>query len=123
MQEAPAHTDKKKKGPPKVKGVSKILAALDGPPPGLGNQQGANEPGEEAATGRQRGAKNYTNDELRLLITCVEHSVGIPNGFKGAAGVYNRIAGENGWATRGVNPLSQRWEKVVGLLCTCIAEC
>jgi len=115
-QDATTHVEKKQKNPPKptAMGASKVLAALDG----LKKESEANKardetaPGDAASTGRQRGAKNYSPPELRLLISCVEESVGVAGGFFGAAELYNRIAKERGWATRGIKALSQRWDKV-----------
>ena len=130
-EEASVQPEKKQKRSRKTsaKGASKILTALDELTPGLDNQhEVTGDLGDEAGTkdsataGRQRGAKNYSNDELELLISCVNESVGVPQGFKGIAALYNRIATENGWATRGANPLSQRWEKVAELTCTRITS-
>lgn len=115
--DAPAHA-KKQKQPPvaALKPKSKVLRALNKPTPE--NQSGGDRSGDEAsggdtpATGRQRGAKNYTNTELKLLISCVKESARIPQGFAGAAKLYNRISDEKGLGHRGEKALSQRWEKV-----------
>lgn len=121
-KEAPVRAGEKQERPARS---SKILAAFDRLTPGLEHER---EPGDgftigdSANAGRKRGAKNYSNPELRLLVSCVEESVGVPGGFKGAAALYNRIAEEKGWATRGANPLSQRWSKVEDLGCTHIAK-
>jgi len=75
----------KKQKKPAATGASKVLAALNS----LNNESGANKagnegtPGDSAFIGRKRGAKNYTNPELRLLISCVEEAVGVPGVFLG----------------------------------------
>lgn len=112
----------KKKPPPKphVKAVSKILVGLDQQlPPGPKAQNVGGESGNEdavgdtPATGRQRGAKNYSPAELKLLVACVRAAVPIgSDGFAEAAKLYNRIAAERDWAERGEKLLRQRWEKV-----------
>jgi hypothetical protein len=129
-----AHEDttspaRKKKQPPKphVKAVSKILVGLDWPlPPGPKTQhvggESSNEDivGDTPATSRQRGAKNYSPAELKLLVACVQTAVLISSdSFTEAAKLYNRIAAERDWAERGEKPLRQQWEKVKNKSHTC----
>ena len=99
---------------------------LDQLPSGPKNQHAGDESGNEDAvedtpvTGRQKGAKNYSPAELKLLIACVQATVPIgSDGFVEAAKLYNRIAAERGWVERGEKPLRQRWEKVKKLPHTC----
>lgn len=64
-------------------------------------------------TGRPKGAKNYTYDELKLLISCVKEFAPVTSqDFKAVSQVYNRLATDKGFTGRGAAPLRQRFEKV-----------
>ena len=64
-------------------------------------------------TGRQRGAKNYTTEELALLNECMKAAVPIgPQGVTEAISLYKRVAKDRGWAVRGEKALRQKWDKV-----------
>ena len=64
-------------------------------------------------TGRPRGAKNYSHGELELLVACMKEIAPITSqDFAAVAELYNRLANEKGFTTRGAAPLRQRFEKV-----------
>ncbi|KAF9789251.1 hypothetical protein BJ322DRAFT_1017954 [Thelephora terrestris] len=104
---------KQKQGPPTG---SRILAALDDAGLGLKKQQELeNEDDAEEAmvTGRPRGAKNYSHGELELLVACMKEIAPITSqDFAAVAELYNRLANEKGFTTRGAAPLRQRFEKL-----------
>lgn len=88
---------------------------LDGGGLGLKNPElDNNDATEEAtATGRPRGAKNYSHKELKLLVSCVKEFAPITSqDFAAVAEVYNRLAEEQEFSTRSAAPLRQRFEKV-----------
>lgn len=76
-------------------------------------EQGLGEDAEMAGTGRAKGAKNYSNGELKLLVACFREIKPIcAQDYARVENLYNRIAKEKGWVSRSDRPLRQRFEKV-----------
>ena len=104
----------------KRKNRSKALAALDEAFPGPEKKQESDgedvveETMKEAAgAGRQKGAKNYSHSEQKLLISCVcEIGLLSPKDFVEVCTLYNRVAADKKWSLRSQVPLHQRFEKV-----------
>ena len=99
-------------------GVSRIVDLLNqsditlGNPPTTVDPVNTNED-DTPATGRQRGAKNYTNAELTLLNKCMAAAAPIgPQEITAALATYSRIAKDKGWVARGEKALRQKWDKV-----------
>lgn len=111
---APEVTVKKQKQNPQG---SKILASLD--EAGLGLRKGRqvlddeDKTKETTAAGRPKGAKNYSLDELELLVSCVKEFIPITSqDFGAVADLYNRLGREKEYSPRTPGPLRQRFEKV-----------